>query len=83
MGVFIEISVDNSYINAELARKLVALCPVDIYALNGEKIIAQPEQEDECTLCQLCLDAAPPGTISIRKTYNDETLVSRGNTLST
>ena len=26
---------------------------------------------DECVLCRLCIDAAPPGTVTVRKLYDD------------
>ena len=28
------------------------------------------ENLDECVLCELCLDAAPPGTVVVRKLYD-------------
>jgi len=78
MGVFIEISLDNRQLTPELRGKLVSLCPVDIFRLEGERLTARPEQVDECTLCELCLDAAPAGALTIRKNYVNESLVSRG-----
>jgi NAD-dependent dihydropyrimidine dehydrogenase PreA subunit len=36
------------------------------------------EEEDECTLCELCLDVAPAGAITIHKLYSETQLVSRG-----
>ena len=42
------------------------------------KLNAKPDREDECTLCKLCLDAAPAGAVVIRKMYRDEQLISRG-----
>ena len=29
---------------------------------------------DECVLCQLCINAAPAGTITVHKLYSGETL---------
>jgi NAD-dependent dihydropyrimidine dehydrogenase PreA subunit len=29
------------------------------------------ENLDECVLCRLCIDAAPPGTVLVRKLYED------------
>jgi ferredoxin len=46
--------------------------------MEGERLVVQSEQEDECTLCELCLEEAPPKAITIRKTYKDEYLISRG-----
>ena len=78
MGVFIQVQVVETQLTPDTRRELVSLCPVDIFQLAGEKLTLQAEQEDECTLCELCLDAAPAGAVTIRKTYKDETLVSRG-----
>jgi NAD-dependent dihydropyrimidine dehydrogenase PreA subunit len=77
VGVFIRIEVAEEQLPPDIARQLVSLCPVDIFALRGERFVVRPEQEDECTLCELCLDAAPVGVVSIQKLYADERLVSR------
>lgn len=77
MGVFIEVWVEG--VSQMVARELVQLCPVNIFAIEGDRLAVVPENEDECTLCELCLDAAPPNAVRIRKLYKDETLVSRGN----
>lgn len=79
MGVFIRVAVEASQVSPALARGLVPLCPVDIFALAGERLTVRPEEEDECTLCELCLKAAPVGAIVIHKLYKDERLVSRGD----
>ena len=78
MGVFIEILLDNRRLASEVRSKLASLCPVDIFRLEGEQLVVRPEQVDECTLCELCLDAAPAGALTIRKNYMNESLVSRG-----
>jgi NAD-dependent dihydropyrimidine dehydrogenase PreA subunit len=78
VGVFIRVEVETSRVSPALARALVAVCPVDIFALDGEKLGVRPEQEDECTLCELCLEAAPAGSIVIHKLYSGEWLVARG-----
>jgi len=78
MGVFINITLDDAQLTPELARKLVPLCPVEIFALDRDRLVVRPDQEDECTLCELCLNAAPSGAITIAKSYKDEVLVSRG-----
>jgi NAD-dependent dihydropyrimidine dehydrogenase PreA subunit len=78
VGVFIEITFDERQISPALATRLVALCPVDIYAVEGGRLVVRPEAEDECTLCELCLSPAPAGALVIHKRYNGERLVSRG-----
>ncbi|MSQ41844.1 MAG: hypothetical protein EXR65_02255 [Dehalococcoidia bacterium] len=52
-----------------LCKRLVELCPVDIFALDGAGRIATVEQNlDECTLCDLCI-AAAPGRVTVVKLY--------------
>jgi NAD-dependent dihydropyrimidine dehydrogenase PreA subunit len=68
--VFIEVEVDDSVAaDAELARKLEEVCPVDIFAAgdSGVQIVAQ--NLDECVLCNLCVDAAPEGAVRVVKLY--------------
>jgi ferredoxin len=78
MGVFIRVEAQSYRLSPALSRALVAACPVDIFALNGEQLTVRPEQEDECTLCELCLDLAPAGALFIHKLYAAERLAARG-----
>ena len=78
MGIFIEITVDSNRLDSATAKAIVGVCPVDIFALDGERLIVLPEQEDECTLCRLCLEAAPAGAVRILKTYTGDVLVRAG-----
>ncbi len=75
MGIFIEIAVDADALDAATSKAVVSVCPVDIFALDGDRVIVRADQEDECTLCRLCLERAPAETIRIRKTYTDDVLV--------
>lgn len=77
MGIFINVEVNAEKLTAEQAAQIPSVCPVDIFRNNGAQLEVQPEQEDECILCELCLDHAPTGAITIHKTYKDELLVSR------
>jgi NAD-dependent dihydropyrimidine dehydrogenase PreA subunit len=63
--------------NAELARKLEEACPVDIFAADGGRIRIVDENLDECVLCELCLDAAPPGAVRVVKLYDGGTALER------
>ena len=78
MGEFIEITLDDSALGAAEAARVAAVCPVDIFAVDGGQLVVRPEEVDECTLCELCLDAAPAGAIAIRKLYKSQVLHSRG-----
>ena len=77
MGIFIKISVDDRLYPPDVRDRLAAVCPVDIFGVEGGRVIVRPEQEDECTLCELCLDVAPARTLIIEKTYTADRLISR------
>ena len=69
-GIFIDVAVDDSVVDdTALAEKLAEVCPVDIYTVAGGKVAIVEENLDECVLCNLCIDAAPAGTIDIVKLY--------------
>jgi NAD-dependent dihydropyrimidine dehydrogenase PreA subunit len=70
-GVFIAVDVDDSIRNdAAFAAKLEEVCPVDIYADAGGKVAIVEQNLDECVLCKLCIEAAPPGTVHVKKLYD-------------
>ena len=70
-GVFIDVEVDDAVArDAELARKLTEVCPVDIFAQHDDGTLEIVEENlDECVLCYLCVDAAPEGTVRVIKLY--------------
>jgi len=68
--VFIDVEVDAGVAgDAELARKLEEVCPVDIFAASDSGVEIVAENLDECVLCNLCVDAAPDGAVSVVKLY--------------
>ena len=75
-AVFIEIEVEDSIASdAELAKKLEEVCPVDIFTDDDGHVAIVALNLDECVLCELCLEAAPDGAIRIRKLYDGTELV--------
>jgi NAD-dependent dihydropyrimidine dehydrogenase PreA subunit len=70
-AVFIEVAVDDSVAgDAALAAKLEEVCPVDIYKDARGRVEIVEENVDECVLCRLCIEAAPPGTVHVKKLYD-------------
>jgi NAD-dependent dihydropyrimidine dehydrogenase PreA subunit len=68
---FIDVEVDDSVAgDAELAKKLEEVCPVDIFAATeqGTVEIVEPNL-DECILCYQCVETAPEGTVRVIKLY--------------
>ena len=73
--VFIDVEVDASVAgDAAVAAKLEEVCPVDIFKNAGGTVQVVDENVDECVLCKLCLEAAPTGTVHVRKLYDDTEL---------
>ncbi|MGC1850875.1 MAG: hypothetical protein WA687_00385 [Solirubrobacterales bacterium] len=69
--VFIDVEVDASVAgDAELAKKLEEVCPVDIFAASDSGVEIVEKNLDECVLCRLCIEAAPADTVHVRKLYD-------------
>ena len=69
--MFVRVEIDPAAASAtELAKKLAEVCPVNIFdvAPDGKSIIVE-ENEDECVLCDLCVQAAPAGQVRVIKLY--------------
>ena len=73
MAMFIRVDVDPSVVKKTpgLAKKLVEICPVKIFAPGGdaESVKTVEENLDECTLCDLCMQASPDG-VKVVKLYD-------------
>jgi ferredoxin-like protein FixX len=69
--VFIDVEVDDPIKgDAALAAKLEEVCPVDIFKDAGGSVEIVDENCDECVLCKLCIEAAPAGTVHVKKLYD-------------
>jgi 4Fe-4S ferredoxin len=75
-ALFIELEVSaERCIYIDGCRACIQECPVDIFAVPtavaGEKPVAAvvEENQDECTLCDLCLKDCPTEAITLRKLY--------------
>jgi NAD-dependent dihydropyrimidine dehydrogenase PreA subunit len=81
VAMFIDVEVDEDVAkDAELAKKLEEVCPVDIYARNDDGTVRIVEQNlDECVLCYLCVEAAPEGKVRVIKLYEEPAADSSGS----
>lgn len=71
-ALFIAVEVDASVAgDRELAAKLAEVCPVSIFAVGESGVEIVEDNLDECVLCQLCINAAPAGTVKVIKLYDD------------
>jgi ferredoxin-like protein FixX len=69
-AMFIDVEVAPAVAaDPAMAKKLTEVCPVNIFAQKPDgtlRIVA--ENLDECTLCDLCVQAAP-GKVRVVKLY--------------
>lgn len=72
MAMFIRVDVDNEVVEKTpgLADKLVEVCPVKIFKLSSQANAVEVVEDnvDECTLCDLCMQASPEG-VRVVKLY--------------
>ena len=74
-GLFIDVEVSDEIKNdPEIAQKLADACPVDIFANKDGQVGVVEENLDECILCELCVKAAPPGAVRVKKLYDGTAL---------
>ncbi len=75
-ALFINVEVDEPVASDRgLAAKLAEVCPVDIFAQHEDGTLRIVEDNlDECVLCELCINAAPAGTVRVIKLYSGEQL---------
>jgi len=70
MGLFIKLKIDSERcVGIAGCGKCLQVCPVQILGDGGEFPLSIVENEDECTLCDLCLDVCDPDAIRVRKLY--------------
>jgi NAD-dependent dihydropyrimidine dehydrogenase PreA subunit len=72
-GIFIDIEVSDEVRNdAEIAARLEEVCPVDIFDVREDDgtVAIVRENLDECVLCNLCVETAPPGGVVVKKLYD-------------
>lgn len=72
-ATFIGIEVaDEAAGDATVAARLAETCPVDIYADAGGRVRLVEQNIDECILCDMCIEVAPPGAIIVHRLYEGQ-----------
>ena len=70
MGLFINLEIDvERCVGISSCGKCLEVCPVKILGNGAEHPVSIAENEDECTLCDLCLVVCEPDAIRICKLY--------------
>jgi NAD-dependent dihydropyrimidine dehydrogenase PreA subunit len=69
-SVFIDVEIaEPAASDAGLAKKLEEVCPVGIFKATDSGTEIVRGQLDECVLCDLCVEAAPAGAVTIVNKY--------------
>ena len=73
MALFIRVDVSTEAArDTAIAAKLTEVCPVNIFATESDGTLRIcGENLDECTLCDLCIEAAPRGAVRVVKLYDE------------
>ncbi len=79
MALFIDVQIAPSAArDPKVVKKLVEVCPVNIFEQAADGSLQLSERNlDECTLCELCLEAAEPGAIKVIKLYDEGQALER------
>jgi NAD-dependent dihydropyrimidine dehydrogenase PreA subunit len=70
MGEFIRVVIDPEKCgDPDEVKVWAGVCPVGIFEMKKGRPFVAEENEDECTLCELCLEACSNGAVTIEKLY--------------
>ena len=70
MGLFITVSIEESdCLGINTCGSCLDKCPVNIFTKGKVMPVVDVDNEDECTLCNLCLDVCKPKCIVIKREY--------------
>ena len=73
MSEFIKVGIDFSKCaGISKCGGCVKVCPVNIFGKKEDNPSVNEDNEDECTLCDLCIQACTPEAITITKLYETE-----------
>ena len=70
MSLFIKLEIDQEKcLGLAKCGKCVKVCPVQIFSEDGDRPMTVEDNEDECTLCDLCIANCDPAAITVLKRY--------------
>jgi len=72
MSEFIKLDIDIDRCSGiKKCGECISVCPVNIFIPNGDYPKIVDVNEDECTLCNLCLQGCEADAITINKLYEE------------
>ena len=71
MSEFIQVTIaEDRCTGISDCGKCVQVCPVNIFDAEGDRPLIIEENQDECILCDLCLEECTPDAVVLRKLYD-------------
>ena len=71
MSEFIKVAIgEDRCTGISYCGKCVQVCPVNIFYAEEDRPLIIEENQDECTLCDLCLEECTPDAVVLRKLYD-------------
>ncbi len=70
--IFIKLTIDKEKCtSSDGCTTCVKVCPVGVFKQTDDKnqVVVNKDNEDECTLCNLCLEQCPVQAITLQKLY--------------
>jgi NAD-dependent dihydropyrimidine dehydrogenase PreA subunit len=72
MGEFIRVEIDmGKCVGIDRCGQCTRVCPVNIFDRDGDRPLIVEANEDECTLCDLCLQECKPEAVVIKRLYEE------------
>ncbi len=72
MSEFIRVEIDfQKCVGIKECGKCIGVCPVDIFGKKADHPAIIQENQDECTLCDLCIESCAPCAIDITRIYEE------------
>jgi NAD-dependent dihydropyrimidine dehydrogenase PreA subunit len=70
-ATFIGVEIDDgAAADRAVVARLAEVCPVDVFTDAGGRVQLAESNIDECILCGMCFDCAPPGAVTVHRLYD-------------
>lgn len=71
MGLFIDLDIKrDSCLGIKECGECIPICPVDVFEDAKDTLQTVYDNEDECTLCDMCIQKCPVDALTIIKHYD-------------